>query len=146
MTALPRIAALTLCLVTAPFFVVPARTEDPVPVAYSCTFKAGSALAYAKSVYRSKRAKPIAFDIEAINLDGQKADLISAGGGKGPLRIVRALGANHFLEVVTEGYLNITTVYSKDPKRGTYPAVHSRHFGVFGEPIVAQYTGFCAAK
>ena len=66
--------------------------------------------------------------------------------GKGTLRVVRALGANHFLEVVAEGYLNMTTIYQKDEKRGFYPAVHSRHFGLFGEPLIAQYTGTCAAK
>ena len=66
--------------------------------------------------------------------------------GKGTLRIVRALGATHFLEVVAEGYLNMTTVYQKDEKHGVYPAVHSRHFGLFGEPLIAQYTGACTAK
>ena len=38
----------------------------------------------------------------------------------------------HFLEVVTEGFLNITTVYDKDDTKGAYPAVHSRHFGHVG--------------
>jgi hypothetical protein len=44
---------------------------------------------------------------------------------------------------VTEGFLNITTIYAKDEKRGVHPAVHSRHFGLFGEPLIAQYTGAC---
>ena len=61
------------------------------------------------------------------------------------LRIVQAVNAMHFLEVVTEGFLHITTVYDKDPAKGAYPAVHSRHFGLFGQPLVTQYQGFCEA-
>ena len=122
-----------------------ALQAEVVPTAYACTFKSGSSLVYSKSVYRSKKATPITFDIDAINLDGQRAELVSPNG-RGPLRIVRAVGANHYLEAVTEGYLNLTTIYQKDDRRGAYPAVHSRHFGVLGEPIVAQYTGFCTAK
>ena len=60
-----------------------------------------------------------------------------------PLKVVRAINANHFLEVVNEGFLNLTTVYDKDATSGTYPAVHSRHFGVLGQPVVAQYVGSC---
>ena len=33
-----------------------------------------------------------------------------------------------------------------DERRGVYPAVHSRHFGLFGEPLIAQYTGTCTAR
>ena len=34
----------------------------------------------------------------------------------GALKIVRAINANHFLEVVNEGFLNLTTIYDKDPR------------------------------
>lgn len=136
----PALAAALLALPAA------TATAQDVPKAYACTFKSGSTLTYSKSVYNAKRAKPIAFDITAIDLDAQKAELVSAGGGKGGLRVVRAVGANHYLEVVTEGYLNITTIYARDERRNAYPAVHSRHFGLLGEPIVAQYAGFCTAK
>ena len=49
--------------------------------------------------------------------------------GAGTLRVVQAVNATHFLEVVTEGSLHITTVFDKDDAKGGYPAVHSRHFG-----------------
>ena len=122
----------------------PAQAADPA-AGFACTFKIGSTLAYDKSKFRRAVAKPIAFEIANVDLDGQKAELVTTGG-RGPLRIVRALNANHYLEIVGEGFLNITTIYQKDDKRGAYPAVHSRHFGLFGEPLIAQYTGACSAK
>jgi hypothetical protein len=42
--------------------------------------------------------------------------------------------------------LNITTVYDRDEASGKYPAVHSRHLAILGQPVVAQYQGFCEAK
>jgi hypothetical protein len=124
-----------------------ARAEEPT--GFNCTFKAGTTLTYnkAKSTFRKVAAKPLKFDVDAIDLPGQKAELTtSVSKGKGPLRIVRALNANHYLEVVSEGFLNITTIYDRDTKLGAHPAVHSRHFGLFGEPVVAQYMGNCKAK
>ena len=77
-------------------------------------------------------------------MEGQAARLLTGNaGGAGTLRIVRAINANHYLEVVTEGFLNLTTIYDRDPATGTFPAVHSRHFGLLGQPVFAQYTGVC---
>ncbi len=56
---------------------------------------------------------------------------------------MRAINANHFIEAVNEGFLNLTTIYDKDPATGLYPAVHSRHFGILGQPVFGQYTGSC---
>jgi hypothetical protein len=52
----------------------------------------------------------------------------------------------HFLEAANEGFLNLTTIYDKDEAEGAYPAVHSRHFAILGQPVVTQYQGFCEAK
>lgn len=124
---------------------MPALAE-PASTGYACTFRSGSSLNYSKGVYRAKPAKPLRLEIADIDLDNQRAILVVDGGGKGTLRAVRAINAAHFLEAATEGYLNITTVYDFDPRRKAHPAVHSRHFGLFGEPVVAQYTGFCQPK
>ena len=139
-----RAAAAAIVMIAALPTSLPAAAQD-APKGYACNFRSGSSLGYAKSQFKAKPAKPFTYEIGAIDLDGQQAELLMATG-KGPLRIVRALGANHFLEVLTEGYLNVTTVYDRDQKRGTHPAVHSRHFGLFGEPVIAQYVGFCTAK
>lgn len=141
LTATGSFLAAMLGLVVAPSAV---WAQEP-PKGFSCSFPRGASQAYAKGRYRSRSAKAMKMEIGNIDLEGQRADLVTPEG-KGGLRIVRALGANHYLEVVAEGYLNITTVYQKDEKQGVYPAVHSRHFGLFGEPLVAQYTGTCAAK
>jgi len=122
-----------------------AATAQEWPKAFDCTFSRGASQAYVEGEFQSRPAEPLVIEIGGIDLDAQRAEIV-AEGGKGSLRIVRALGATHFLEVVAEGYLNITTIYQKDDARGVYPAVHSRHFGLFGEPLVAQYTGRCTAK
>ena len=132
------IAALC-CVVCVPAYAADAATG------FVCTFKAGSTLSYTKAKFKRAVAKPLAFDIASIDLAGQKAELVTPKG-RGELKIVRALNANHFLEVVAEGFLNITTVYDFDAAAKAHPAVHSRHFGLFGEPVVAQYQGFCTPK
>lgn len=123
-----------------------AVAAEGLPKALDCTFEAGTSVAYAGGDYKASAANRLTFRIDAIDLEGQRAELQTEKGGKGELRVVRAVNANHFLEVVNEGFLNITTVYDLDPQRKAHPAVHSRHLGLLGEPIIAQYYGFCTEK
>ena len=135
-----------VALLVTPTLVAPAHAED-TPLSFACEFKTGTSWSYGKGEFQSKPPAPIAFEINEIDLEGQAARLHQvAGDGSRPLRIVRALNANHFLEVVNEGFLNLTTVYDKDPATGLFPAVHSRHFGLIGQPVFAQYTGTCREK
>jgi len=123
-----------------------ARADDD-PTAYTCKFTTGTSWTYDDGGFKPKTPEPITFQIADIALDRQTAQLIP-DGGKLPaaLKIVRAINAIHFLEVVNEGFLNLTTVYDKDATSGVYPAVHSRHFGVLGQPVFAQYVGTCTPK
>ncbi len=123
----------------------PSPAKD-LPKALTCTFETGTSIAYAGGDYKASEAKPLAFTISAIDLENQRAELGTEKGGKGELKVVVAVNANHFLEVVNEGFINITTVYDLDPQRKAHPAVHSRHLGLLGEPIIAQYYGFCVPK
>ncbi len=128
-------------------FTAGAGYAENEPTGYVCTFNTGTAWTFDEGAFKSKSPEPLTLTIDAIDLDRQTAQLVpEAGKGPGALKIVRAINANHFLEVVNEGFLNLTTVYDKDATSGTYPAVHSRHFGVLGAPIVAQYAGTCTAK
>jgi hypothetical protein len=122
--------------------------EDTGPRAFACTFDQGTSWSYSNSAYKTSAPATLSFGISDINLDQQTAKLITDDNkvSPGTLRIVRAVNANHFLEVVNEGFLNLTTIYDKDPSTGNYPAVHSRHLGVLGQPVFAQYAGFCTAK
>lgn len=120
-----------------------AATDEPK--AFGCNFASGIAHVYEKGQFVSEKATSLSFGIAAINAEAQTADL-KTERGTGTLRIVRAVNAMHFLEVVTEGSLHITTIFDKDDAKGSYPAVHSRHFGLFGQAIVTQYHGFCEAK
>ena len=123
-----------------------ARAQD-VPKDLKCTFETGHAWSYKEGEFSSKAPAVLTFEITEIDLDGQSARLLTDGhDNPGTLKIVRAINANHFLEVVNEGFLNLTTVYDKDPATGVHPAVHSRHFGLLGQPVFAQYAGSCTAK
>lgn len=123
-----------------------AIAADTAPVPLKCTFETGNSWSYDNSKFASKPSSKIEFEITTINLEAQTATLIVDDKESGALKIVRALNANSFLEVANEGFLNITTVYDADPANGLYPAVHSRHFGILGQPVFAQYAGTCAAK
>jgi hypothetical protein len=120
-----------------------ARAQEPK--AFACTFASGTSFSYEKGRFATEAASPLSFGVAAIDLAAQTAELKTARG-TGHLRVAQAVSATHFLEVVTEGYLNVTTIYDKDEAKGVYPAVHSRHFGVLGQPLVTQYQGFCEAK
>jgi len=125
----------------------PAAAEEGLPKVLSCAFTGGAAGTYESGDFSSKPPHPLDFTIENIDLEQQSATLKTEPDGKvGKLSVIRAINANHFLEVVNEGFLNLTTVYDLDPKTGKFPAVHSRHFGLFGQPVFGQYTGFCTAK
>ena len=133
----PAVALALLALLAQP------STADE-PKGFACNFAEGVTHSYDTGVFKEEKASPLAFGIDAIDAKAQTAEL-KTGRGTGQLRIVQAVNAMHFLEVVTEGFLHVTTVYDKDEAKGLYPAVHSRHFGLFGQPLVTQYQGFCEA-
>ena len=122
---------------------LPADADEPK--AFTCTFAEGITHSYDNGKFTAEKASPLAFGIAAIDGKAQTAE-IKTRGGTGPLRIVQAVNAMHFLEVVTEGFLHVTTVYDKDEATGNFPAVQSRHFGLLGEPLIAQHTGFCRVQ
>ncbi len=135
-----------LCLAAAGSLA--ARSEDaPQPSGFACEFKAGTSTSFEAGAFAAKPAAPLAFQLSKIDLEGQSAELATGDAAKPVnVRIIRAISANHYLEVVNEGFLNLTTVYDKQPGSEVYPAVHSRHFGLVGQPVFAQYTGTCTAK
>ena len=72
---------------------------------------------YGKGTFKSEPASPIAFDVIDIDVAKQTARQTTATND-GPLRVVRAVNALHFIEVAAEGYLNVTTLYDNDPLKG----------------------------
>lgn len=133
-------------LVAAVMSAAGAQAADPNPVPVQCTFDTGTSWSYDAGKFTSTASSKLTFEISDINLEKQTATLIVDNKQSGALKIVRALNANSFLEVANEGFLNLTTVYDLDAATKTYPAVHSRHFGVLGQPVFAQYAGSCVAK
>ena len=134
-----------LCLLLALPVASAAALADDEPKEFDCSFTRGNSWSFEGGAFKTETPAPLNFKITDINLEAQSARLVT-GDKSGTLRIVRAINANHFLEVVNEGFLNLTTVYDKDAASGTHPAVHSRHFGLMGEPVFAQYAGTCTAR
>lgn len=132
-------AALVICS-------VPALAQDDFPTHFVCDFNQGYSWTYDAGKFSAGPPADLAFEIADVDLEKQSASLILNGKPANALKIVRAINANHFLEVVNEGFLNLTTIYDRDPATGKYPAVHSRHYGLFGQPVFAQYAGNCVAK
>jgi hypothetical protein len=124
----------------------PASADDEFPKHVVCDFTQGYAWTYEAGKYKPAPPAELKFEIGSIDLEGQTAALVVEGKPANGLKIVRAINANHFIEVVNEGFLNLTTIYDRDPATGRFPAVHSRHFGLFGQPVFAQYAGSCEAK
>ncbi|MGI9520164.1 MAG: hypothetical protein ACR2PG_00825 [Hyphomicrobiaceae bacterium] len=138
-------ATLAASLLTMGLLIVGTISDAAFAQNLMCTFPTGTVYTYENKVYVPQSAEELSFEIGAIDLVRQQAALITSKG-EGELKIVRAIGANHYLEVVTEGFLNITTVYEASASDGSKPAVHSRHFGLLGQPVVSQYHGTCALK
>jgi hypothetical protein len=137
-------AAIAMALSSIPP-VAHAEEADAAPTRLVCTFSSGTSISYEGGKFNSTVATPLSFTFTKIDLEGQTAALTATGSPDAvPLRLVRAVNANHFLEVVNEGFLNLTTVYDKDPATGLHPAVHSRHLGLIGQPVFGQYTGTCS--
>jgi hypothetical protein len=136
MLARPTLALLLVLLAVAPASAASAHKS------LNCKFESGVTHVYEKGGFIHEATAPLAFGIASINTAEQTADL-KTERGTGTLRLVQAVNAMHFLEVAIEGALYITTVFDKDDAKGAYPAVHSRHFALLGQPIVTHYQGFC---
>jgi hypothetical protein len=136
---------ISVSLAMACFVATAPQANAADPKGYACTFKTGTAQVYGRGAFKAEVASPLLLELGSIDVAAQTALQI---GDKGSvtLRVVRAVNALHFLEVVSEGFLNITTVYDRDDSIGAHPAVQSRHFGILGEPVVSQYQGFCQSK
>lgn len=111
----------------------------------TCSFLSGAVKTYENGGFKDEKVESLEFIVEDIDQIRQTATLRTQQG-KGELKMVRAIGANHYLEVVTEGFLNMTTIYDALESGGPMPAVHSRHFGFFGAPFVSQFYGTCIQK
>lgn len=121
------------------------RAETVVPTALQCTFTQGASHALTKGIFKGEPAGNLTLDLTNIDIEKQSAVLRTANGATN-VRLVRAINAFHVIEVVTEGFLNLTTIYDRDDALGGMPAAHSRHFGLLGQPVVSQYFGTCKAK
>ena len=116
-----------------------------MPKSLKCAFDTGNVYELKEGRFVPKPAGAYRFVIVDIDLTTGIA-MLKGTDATSPLKIVRAIGAHHFIEVSSEGFLNLTTVYDPQPGSERYLAAHSRHFGVLGEPLISQFAGSCAAR
>ena len=140
---LAAVVAIAIALAPANAPATHAQASD-LPSALACTFLDGGAWSFEKGAFAPKSVDKFAFVMRDIERSAMTARL-ERKDGLAMLRMVQAVDALHFIEVGVEGYLNLTTVYEKQPN-GDHPAVHSRHVAVLGEPLVSQYRGTCKAQ
>jgi hypothetical protein len=134
-----------LCLgLVLPLLVLPSRADETVK-GFACTFTEGTAASYDKGAFRPEPASAIRFEVTEIGLAAQTATLV-IGERRATVRVFRGVSALNVLEIVAEGYLNVTTIYDRDVGAATHPAVHARHFGVLSQPVVSHYRGSCVVQ
>lgn len=85
--------------------------------------------------------KDFSFVIDGINYRSGAARLIGNAGSE-DLRAVLGDGSVSFVEQVSVGTLNLTTVFAWRDRAGRFKAVHSRHTAI-GGPTPSQNYGYC---
>ena len=131
--------------VVALLFSTAAEADPRPPTAFTCVFKQGAVWSFEKGTFRPQEVSRLQVEIVRIDREKQTAE-IKSEGGTSPLRIVLSLNGVHFIEAGVDGFLNVTTVYQREGATGMWPAAHSRHFGVLGQPLVSQYLGQCHSR
>ena len=114
------------------------------PKAFVCQFTQGISATYEASW--APRTLNEKMDLTFAGLDPQqgRAQMIGNAGAS-DVRFWMGAWTWNFVEITDVGNVMTTTVFdSKDGK--SYPAVHSRHTSVAGEPFPSQYRGICSAK
>ena len=114
------------------------------PQGYICNFEDGGAWTFQAGKFLPEGGKNLKLEIRHDQKSSTKATLKTSDGSS-KLKRVAALDADHYLEVTVGGYLNITTIFNSSNEKNGFPAVHSRHLGILGRPIVSQFRGICRA-
>jgi hypothetical protein len=115
------------------------------PKAFVCKFTQGVSARYDETEWSVKVLnEKLDLTFAGLNPQQGKAQLIGNSGAS-DLRFWKGAWTWNFVEVTDTGNVMTTTVF--DASNGKdFPAVHSRHTSVVGEPLPSQYRGICAAK
>ncbi|MEL6288063.1 MAG: hypothetical protein AAFQ42_07760 [Pseudomonadota bacterium] len=116
-----------------------AMSTSEQSASYACAFEKGAAWQVADQRFSDDRFSPLSFELSR-DQGGSDTAQLSTRDGKTDVKVVRAIGATHYIEVTVAGYLTLTTLYGEGDR---VPAVHSRHLGIVGQPVGGQLHGFC---
>jgi len=115
------------------------------PKAFVCKFTQGAAARYDEAEWSVKMLnEKLDLTFAGLNSQQGKAQLIGNAGAS-DVRFWKGAWTWNFVEVTDVGNVMTTTVFEASGGKD-YPAVHSRHTSVAGEPFPSQYRGTCSAK
>lgn len=120
-------------------------SSQPQPKAFVCVF-AGAQFSTFDAEWNVKaNSDRLELTFAAIDAKNSRAQLI---GNQGAETVLVSVGDHtiNFLEITASGNQNLTTVFFKRAKSGLFPAVHSRHIAILGEPTVSHYRGYCSPR
>jgi hypothetical protein len=135
----------TVVAATALFAILGTAAFATEPKAFVCKFTQGASARYDKAEWSVKVLnEKLELTFAGLNSQQGKAQLIGNAGAS-DLRYWKGAWTWNFVEVTDTGNVMTTTVF--DTSNGKdFPAVHSRHTSVVGEPLPSQYRGTCSAR
>jgi hypothetical protein len=135
----------TVVAATALFAILGTDAFATEPKAFVCKFTQGASARYDEAEWSVKVLnEKLDLTFAGLNPQQGKAQLIGNAGAS-DLRFWKGAWTWNFVEVTDTGNVMTTTVF--DTSNGKdFPAVHSRHTSVVGEPLSSQYRGICSAR
>jgi hypothetical protein len=112
--------------------------------AYVCDFTTGQTTSW-NTNWASPESEAFASQTVFVFKEKSRAQMIGHSGAADVLVVSGDLSF-HFLERTDTGNFTLTTVFADVERPGFFPAVHSRHMNIFGQPRISQLRGSCTAR
>jgi hypothetical protein len=135
----------TIVAITVLFAVFGTNAVAAESKAFVCKFTQGAAARYDEAEWSVKVLnEKMEFTFAGLNPQQGKAQMVGNVGAS-DVRFWKGAWTWNFVEVTDTGNVMTTTVFETSNGKD-YPAVHSRHTSVAGEPFPSQYRGICSAR
>ena len=135
----------TVVAATALFIFLGNRAFAAEPRAFICKFTQGAAARYDEAEWSVKVLNE-KMDLTFASLNSQQGKAQLIGNARASdVQFWKGAWTWNFVEVTDTGNVMTTTVFDRSNGKD-FPAVHSRHTSVAGEPLPSQYRGDCSVR